>query len=71
MDRRACRYHPNQELQAVPGTYALLDPPPYTVVRGVTGGLLGGAPVDRVSPTSIKVYAWYCPLCTYLELHYE
>lgn len=65
---KTCRYHPETPLISVAEgkAFALLFPPPYYVHDA------GGSPQTlQVSPYNLTVYAWYCPLCSYVELHYK
>jgi len=72
-------------LRQAPGTFSVIEPPPYTVVKNVRPDFRGkiaenaplnqtrgvSQPVDRISPASIEVEVWACPNCSYMELHYK
>lgn len=64
-----CRYHPTTSLFKLDQPLAVDAPPPWGVVHNVA--VPGSAfPISQVSPTFIAVVMWYCPICTYTELHY-
>ena len=69
VDRKTCRYHPDTDLIQIGQPLALTEPPPHLVVQRVTSP---GNPYPhaQTSPASVAITAWYCPVCTYLELHY-
>ena len=64
---RTCRYHADTNLIQVEQPLALTSPPPHQVIFGIHSPR---GPVAQTSPASVAVTAWYCPICTYLELHY-
>lgn len=66
---KTCRYHPDHALVLVPQQFALLVPPPYPVAPDAPE--IMGATGRHVSPSNIALWAWYCPVCSYVELHYR
>ena len=64
---RTCRYHVTTELIQVERQLSLSVPPPHQVIFNVQTPQGTQA---QTSPDAIPVWAWYCPICTYLELHY-
>ena len=62
---KVCKYHPEQSMLEVPQILALLYPPPFPIIDSGDS-----PPTYTAQPGHMRVHVWFCPYCTYLELHH-